>query len=120
MSIQSIGNIAQPDLTTGSSKPASTSATGQIPQTQAAPGSASQSAYPNSAQIASAVDKLNKAIPQDPPSIVFSTDASSNKPVVKVVDQQTHQVLIQIPSEEVIDISKSLDKLQGLLVKLKA
>ena len=51
---------------------------------------------------------------------VFSIDPDSKHVVVKLIDQQTKEVLRQIPNEEVLELSKSLDKLQGLLIKHSA
>ena len=40
--------------------------------------------------------------------------------VVKVVDVDSHQVLRQIPNEEVLAMSKTLDRLQGLVIRQTA
>jgi flagellar protein FlaG len=37
-----------------------------------------------------------------------------------VVDSSTDEVIRQIPSDEVIAISRSIDRLQGILLKHKA
>lgn len=50
----------------------------------------------------------------------FSLDDESGVRVVKVVDRTTHEVIRQIPSEEIVAIAKALDNLQGLLFKEKA
>ena len=71
-------------------------------------------------QVKSAVKSINQAIQVSAPDIQFSVDSDTDKLVVKIVDQQTKQVLRQIPTEEVIEIAKSLDKLQGLLIKQTA
>jgi flagellar protein FlaG len=51
-------------------------------------------------------------------SVQFSIDG--DKTIVKVIDTETNRVIRQIPSEEAIAISKSLDKLQGMLINSKA
>ena len=118
MSIQSIANTAQPGVATNSSAiktdaiPGSTS----VP----VPGAPATKAPPTAEQINQAVDALNKSVQASVPSIEFATDPTSKRMVVKVIDQQTNEVIMQIPNQEVIDMSQSLDKLQGLLVKLKA
>nr|WP_314861719.1 flagellar protein FlaG [uncultured Undibacterium sp.] len=71
-------------------------------------------------QVKSAVKSINNVIQVSAPDIQFSVDSDTDKLVVKIVDQQTKQVLRQIPTEEVIEIAKSLDKLQGLLIKQTA
>jgi len=40
--------------------------------------------------------------------------------IVKVVDTASKQVLRQIPNEEVLAMSKTLDKLQGLMIRQTA
>lgn len=50
----------------------------------------------------------------------FSVDDDSGRVIVKIVDSETNEVIKQIPSEEMMRISKALDKLQGLLVKQEA
>ncbi|HEX7633662.1 MAG TPA: flagellar protein FlaG, partial [Noviherbaspirillum sp.] len=44
----------------------------------------------------------------------------TDRPVVKVVDQQTKTVIRQIPTEETLEIAKALDRVQGLLIRQKA
>ena len=53
-------------------------------------------------------------------NLEFTVDADSNRTIVKVMDTQTQEIIRQMPSVEAIEISKALDKLQGLLVKQKA
>jgi len=77
-------------------------------------------AAPPEAQVNQAVKEINTALKNLSPNLEFSVDAESNRTIVKVMDLQTKQVLRQMPSAEAIEISKALDKLQGLLVKQKA
>ncbi len=71
-------------------------------------------------QISKAVESINKSIQVVAQNIEFSVDHDSKQVIVKVIDQQTKQVLRQIPNEEILEIAKSLDKLQGLLIKQTA
>ncbi|MET3117834.1 flagellar protein FlaG [Undibacterium sp. GrIS 1.8] len=71
-------------------------------------------------QVDSAVKDINKALQSSSQGLEFSIDPDSKHVVVKLIDQQTKQVLRQIPNEEVLEISKSLDKLLGLLIKQSA
>lgn len=50
----------------------------------------------------------------------FEIDTESGEPVVRVVDAESGETLRQIPSEEMLRISKSLEKLQGLLLHQQA
>ena len=71
-------------------------------------------------QINNAVSSINKTVQASAPNIEFSVDHDTDKLIVKIIDQQTKQVIRQIPNAEVIEIAKSLDKLQGLLIKQTA
>ncbi|MBI3284470.1 MAG: flagellar protein FlaG [Burkholderiales bacterium] len=71
-------------------------------------------------QVLKAVHDINKTIQAASQNLEFSVDHDSDQIVVKVIDQQTKQVLRQIPTEEALEIAKSLDKLQGLLIKQTA
>lgn len=74
----------------------------------------------NREQVTKAVENINRIIQVASQNLEFSVDHDAHQVIVKVVDQQTKQVLRQIPTEEVIEIAKSLDKLQGLLIKQTA
>jgi len=71
--------------------------------------------------VQQAVEKINEAIKSMGASsnLEFSMDDETETVVVRVVDKQTNEVIRQIPSEEVLQIAKALDKLQGLLVQEK-
>jgi flagellar protein FlaG len=74
----------------------------------------------NAAEVNKAVKNINQAIQVISQNLEFTVDTDANEVIVKVIDQQTKQVLRQIPSEEALDIAKSLDKLQGLLIRQQA
>jgi flagellar protein FlaG len=67
------------------------------------------------ADLENAVKKLNDLVAPALQTVQFSLDAQSERMVVKVVDTVSKQVLRQIPNEEVLAMSKTLDKLQGLM-----
>ncbi|MES2049020.1 MAG: flagellar protein FlaG [Pseudomonadota bacterium] len=71
-------------------------------------------------EVNRAVKSINQAIQVISQNLEFSVDTEAKEVVVKVIDQQTKQVLRQIPTEEALDIAKSLDKLQGLLIRQQA
>ena len=71
----------------------------------------------DASQIDKAVADINKAMQSHSQDLRFSVDTDSKRVVVKIIDQQTNQVLRQIPTEEALEISKSLDKLKGVLIK---
>ncbi len=70
--------------------------------------------------LTDAVKKLNEYVAPALQTIEFSLDQESKRMVVKVVDTATQKVLRQIPNEEVVAMSKTLDKLQGLVIRQTA
>lgn len=70
--------------------------------------------------IDKAVDQVKTALAPVARNLQFSIDEDTGKTVVKVVDQSTKEVIRQIPSEELLSITRSLDKFSGLFVKQKA
>lgn len=72
------------------------------------------------AALTGAVKKLNDYVAPALQTIEFSIDDDSDRIIVKVVDTETQKVLRQIPNEEVLAISKTLDKLRGLVVRQTA
>src|SRR5450830_422492 len=73
-----------------------------------------------SAETKKATDDINKTLQDRGQDVRFSIDESSKRVVVKIIDQNTDKVLRQIPTEQALEISQSLDKLQGLLIKQEA
>ena len=90
----------------------------QTPQEAAQADKAAQ--QPSSEELNQAVKQIQDVIKQTANSLQFSIDEDIGVTVVKVIDTESKKVIRQIPSEEVMDIAKALDKLQGLLVKQQA
>ena len=77
---------------------------------------------PSSAQLQSAVDGINHAMRQSSQNLEFSVDSSTKKPIVKMVDTQTGDLIRQFPSEETLAIARSIDQFlqrQGMLLNDK-
>ena len=91
-------------------------------QTQAvmANNKVSEEQTPDSEQLKNAVDQINKTIQSLANNLQFSMEKVQGMHVVKVVDNETHKVIRQIPTEEMVDIAKRLDELKGLLIRQKA
>ncbi|MFN3984569.1 MAG: flagellar protein FlaG [Rhodocyclaceae bacterium] len=67
-----------------------------------------------------AMDEVQTAIGAFTRDLQFSIDEDTGRTIVKIVDRETDEVIKQIPSEEMVRISKALDRLQGLLVRQEA
>ena len=72
------------------------------------------------AQLKHSVEAINRFLQPVSSDIEFSVDHESGRTLVKIVDTQTQTLLRQIPTQEVLDIARELDRLQGLLLRDKA
>lgn len=70
--------------------------------------------------LKAAVEKTQEFVNLKTNDIQFSLDEDLSRMVVKVIDKSTKDVIRQIPSEEMLEIAKALERLQGLLVKEQA
>ena len=75
---------------------------------------------PAPGELSQAVKHINQAIKSMAPGIEFSIDEDVHTTVVKVVDVTTREVLRQMPSTETLEIARTIDKLQGLLIRQQA
>lgn len=75
---------------------------------------------PLRAELEQAVKTLNKLPAIEAQDVRFSIDEDTGRTVVKVIDVATDTVLRQIPNAEALALSRSLDKMQGLLLRDKA
>jgi len=72
------------------------------------------------------VSQLNAYIQNTQRDMDFSVDGSTGRVVVKVIDSESEQVIRQIPSEEMLAISRHLvesletEQPKGFLIELKA
>ena len=75
---------------------------------------------PSQQQVEAAVKQVASAIQSKASDLRFSIDNDTGKTIVRITDQKTGEMIRQIPSEELVEIAKSLDKVQGLLFMQKA
>ena len=71
-------------------------------------------------QVKQSVDHMNRLMQSLNNDLRFSVDEDTGIQLVTVMDTQTHDIIRQIPSKEVVAIAKALDSLQGLLIRQKA
>ena len=74
----------------------------------------------DSAALRDATDKINLTMQSLGNNLEFTVDSEISVNIVKVVDKETNKTIRQFPSEEAVAIAKTLDKLQGLLIRAKA
>jgi len=60
--------------------------------------------------------------PRTPPAraLEFSVDAATGRPLVRVLDTDTGEVVRQIPGDESLALARALDQLQGRRLDTKA
>lgn len=75
---------------------------------------------PSRDEVDAAVKKLNDSMLGSSQTLQFSVDHDTKEIVVKLIDQNTKEVVRQMPSEEALRIAKSIDasmdKMQGRLI----
>ena len=125
MDIQATNGLTAPQpqrtaVTPGSTtaaKPAAPAATDSNPTGKAA---SKDDAQAELKEVKQAVSDINKAMQFMSRQLEFSVDTDSERTVVKVIDQQTREVIRQMPTKEALEIGKALEKAQGLLIKQTA
>ena len=102
---------------TTAAKPAAPAATDSKPTDKAA---SKEDAQSELREVKQAVSDINKAMQFMSRELEFSVDTDSERTVVKVIDQQTREVIRQMPTKEALEIGKALEKVQGLLIRQTA
>lgn len=67
-----------------------------------------------------AADDISELLASMPKSLNLSVDEDLGQVVVKVMDPETKEVIKQIPSEEALELAKSLSKMRGMFVETRA
>lgn len=120
MQMQPIANVATREMTDPDRTAAVAAASAPKPAPAAADPARSDNADPDPVTLGKAVDRLNDTMRAKAQGLEFMIDDDSKRLVVKVVDQQTKEVIRQVPSQEVLEIAKALDRAQGLLIRQQA
>ena len=113
------GQVADPEMIAGTQTADAAAAAGQVAGNQQTGEDAAQQQpgghQPSEAEIQEAIDEVRRVIEPVARNLQFSVDDDTNLTLIKVVDSATDEVIRQIPSEEMVAIAKSIDKLQGML-----
>ena len=70
---------------------------------------------PSAKQVQQSLEDINKVMASFAISVQFQIDPDYKELIVKVVDQDTGKLIRQIPTEDVVKMSKAMDNLKGLL-----
>lgn len=91
------------------------------PAPEAVEASASLPERPTPEKVQQAIESVRRLVDsKSPNSLQFSVDEATGKTVVKITDATTGETIRQIPAEELLRIARSLDKLQGMLLRQEA
>lgn len=71
---------------------------------------------PDAAQVRQAAGRLNQALKALNRDLAISVDEGSGKLIVEVSDPSTGEVVRQIPSNRLLEVEESIDKIVGLFV----
>ena len=78
-------------------------------------------AAPTAFAVANAVAEANAALRQAHQATVeFEYDPDVNTTVVRLVDSASREVLRQVPSPEMLDIARAIERMQVMLVRGRA
>ncbi|HEY9062151.1 MAG TPA: flagellar protein FlaG [Pseudobacteroides sp.] len=66
--------------------------------------------------VIEAIEKANKAILGSNRSFEFSIHEKTKAIMVKVIDNETHEVIREIPSEKILDMVANLWEVAGIMV----
>lgn len=72
------------------------------------------------AEIDRAAAKVNEVLSQADPQLKIRVDDETERVVVKVVEQESGEVIRQIPPEELLELEKYLSSPKGLLLQEQA
>lgn len=105
----------------GDATPASGAARAPAAPVETAVAVKAAEALPSEQQVNDALSKLNKTPQAQANNLEFSVDQDSKRTVVKVIDQNTKEVVRQFPTKEALAIAKAIDEQQnkgspGLLI----
>jgi flagellar protein FlaG len=92
----------------------------ETPPPAAPSGDAAAHLQADAAKLSEAVRSINETMRSLAPGLEFSVDHDSHRTVVKIVDQETKELIRQMPTAEALEIAKALDRVQGLLISLRA
>lgn len=70
---------------------------------------------PDAKRVLESIENINKVMAGFSISVQFKIDPDYKELIVKVVEQETGQLIRQIPTEDVVKMSKAVDNLKGLL-----
>lgn len=73
------------------------------------------------AEVRQAVDQANRALVNKASNeLRFTIEEGTGISVIKLIDRQTGDAIMQFPSQVMLEIAKTIDQLTGAIIKRKA
>ncbi len=117
LNASSATQVSQPDRV-ANDRPVGNSALDAVAVVPAQPQPTDQR---SAAQLRSLMDNINMVLKQSNKNLEFSVDERTQKSVFQLKDTETGDLIRQFPTEEMLVISRSIDRFQkGLLLKQEA
>lgn len=113
-------NAGSPSAVAGSTARPVEPTTKPAPATERAQAFEQAARQPSGEELGNAVADLNKMAQAAAQGVRFSVDEETGRTVVKVVDTQTDKVLRQIPTVEALKLWRSIEQMQGVMLRDKA
>ena len=119
--------MATPNINSAVSSPGFTGESSPVaasPKAKGMPAEPAQVAVknkPSPENLKRMVESANKSMDKLSSMLQFTVDDATSKTVVKVTESQSGKVIMQFPSEEMLSITRAIDRSQlGALLKEKA
>ena len=112
--------VAAQAVPTPVAAPAQTTAPVQPVVARQSAQSAQATPEPSQADVKAAVEKVQQAVQSMASSLKFSVDQETGKSIVTLTDTETGETIRQMPSKEMIELARNIDRIQGMLLKQKA
>ncbi|MDH4394259.1 MAG: flagellar protein FlaG [Limnobacter sp.] len=116
MNISNLSDLISQSQNTGNAEKAAQVSTRPTPEVKAEKPKAELSM----SEMTEVLQRANKAMIKSGSDLKFSMDLENGKPVIQIIDRETDKVLRQIPSVEMLALSKALEKMQGVLMSRSA
>lgn len=74
----------------------------------------------NKKELKKAVDEVNKYLVKDKTHAEYSVHEVFNRIMIKIIDDKTDKVVLEVPPKKLIDMAAKLCKLAGVIVDKRA
>jgi len=113
-------NIGHPVAPAGKNIKADAEVVAQVAKTVIKPSSVEQTSQPTRDVVAKAAEELQNFVRSMGRNLNFSIDETTGYHVVRVMNPDTGELIRQLPSEELLKISREFERLNNALISQRA